>query len=611
VTTQSPSPDVGSNDTLIREPGHPAVEQPADGGPAAEQRSSSRLRWFWVAAVVIGGLLVMTGILYVTGYLVAGDKLPKKAQISGVAVGGLERSEAIDKLTAELGTRAAKPMKLTVSGEKTELKPADAGLAVDYVRSVDAAGAGTSLNPLRIVRVLTGGSTIDAEIVVNQAQLEAAVGELAKTFNHPPVDAALKYQGTKIKQKHAREGITLQQDASAAMIKSGFLKTTTPLELPAGIAQPEITDEEADQVVADFAKPAIAEPIKVNLPGVGSFKVSTRMIAASITFIPQNGTLAPVLDAKKLRSNAEPAIKEVELVEPRDATVRLVNGSPKVIPAVNGTAVAAEDLKKAIEPVLIKPAAERTVDAKLTGAKAAFSTEDARKLGIKRVTGEFTTYFPYLPYRNINIGRAAALINGTLLKPGEIFSLNQIVGERTQANGFTEGYIIKDGRFRKELGGGVSQSATTTFNAMFFAGLKDVEHKPHGLYIDRYPAGREATVAWPSLDLKFQNDTKYGVLVQAYIVKGTPSRQGSITVRMWSTKTYDKVVATSPVKSNFTTGRDIRDDAKDCEPTSPVQGFDVSYQRLFYQNGSVVRREHFSWTYAPTNRVICEKPKSG
>ncbi len=195
-----------------------------------------------------------------------------------------------------------------------------------------------------------------------------------------------------------------------------------------------------------------------------------------------------------------------------------------------------------------------------------------------------------------------------MLKPGEIFSLNQIVGERTKANGFTEGYIIKDGRFRKDLGGGVSQSATTTFNAMFFAGLKDIEHKPHGLFIDRYPPGREATVAWPSLDLKFQNDTKYGVLVQAYIVKGTPSSRGSITVRMWSTKTYDKVAATAPIKSNFTTGRDIKDDSKDCEPTSPVRGFDVRFQRLFYQDGSVVRRENFSWRYEPTNRVICEKP---
>jgi vancomycin resistance protein YoaR len=599
LTTQAPRHDVDADNAIVWEP-----EPPADQRPAPR-----RLIWLMVAAV-LGGVLVLAGILYVAGYVVTGDKVPRKAQISGVAVGGLSRSEAIQKLSAELGARAAEPLNLTVGEKQAQLKPADAGLAVDYAKSVDAAGGGPSLNPLRILKTLTGGSAIDAVVMVDQAKLKAAVGQLGKTFDHDPVDAAVAYRGTKIKQKHAREGTVLQQDASTATITSSFLKVTGPIALPADITQPAITDDEADKVVATFAKPAISGPIKVNLSGAGSFEVSRKMLARSIAFLPRDGNIQPVLDEKKLRRNADPAIEKVDLVEPKNATVRLVNGNPKVIPAVNGTTVTADNLKKAVEPVLVKPAAERRVSVQLTGAKAAFSTKEATKLRIKQVTGKFTTYFPYAPYRNINIGRAAARINGTLLRPGEIFSLNQIVGERTKANGFTEGYIIKDGRFRKELGGGVSQSATTTFNAMFFAGLKDIEHKPHGLYIDRYPAGREATVAWPSLDLKFQNDTKYGVLVQAYIVKATPSTKGSITVRMWSSKSYDKVAATSPVKSNFTTGRDIKDDSKDCEPTSPVRGFDVRYQRLFYQDGSVVRRENFSWTYSPTNQVICEKPKS-
>ena len=600
MTTQAPRNDVDADNAIVWEP-----EPPADQRPG-----TTRLIWLMVAAV-LGGILVLAGILYVAGYLVIGDKVPRKAQISGVAVGGISRSEAIQKLSVELGARAAEPLNLTVGEEQAKLKPADAGLAVDYAESVDAAGGGPSLNPLRIFKTLTGGSAIDAVVIVDKAKLTAAVAHLGKTFDHEPVDAAVAYRGTKIKQKHGREGTALRQEAATATITSSFLKVTGPIALPADITQPAITEDEADEVVAAFAKPAISAPIKVNLSGAGSFEVSPKMLAGAIAFPPRDGNIQPVLDEKKLRRNADPAIKKVELVEPKNATVRLVNGRPKVIPAVNGRTVTADNLKKAVEPVLIKPAAERRVGVQLTGAKATFSTKDATKLGIKQVTGTFTTYFPYLPYRNINIGRAAALINGTLLKPGEIFSLNQIVGERTKANGFTEGYIIKDGRFRKDLGGGVSQSATTTFNAMFFAGLKDIEHKPHGLYIDRYPAGREATVAWPSLDLKFQNDTKYGVLVQAYIVKGTPSRKGSITVRMWSTKTYDKVAATSPIESNFTTGRDIKDDSKDCEPTSPVRGFDVRFQRLFYQDGSVVRRENFSWRYAPTDRVICEKPKSG
>jgi vancomycin resistance protein YoaR len=605
VTTQTPKWDSGPDEAIIEEPAAPAGEQDAELQPAGR-----RINWLIVAAVV-GGLLVLLLVLYVAGYLVAGDKLPKKAEISGVAVGGLNPSQATDKLTAELGPRAAEPMTLTVQDQQAELKPSDAGVAIDYARSVDAAGGGNSVNPLRIFKVLTGGSAIDAVILVDQAKLQVAVGGLAKNFNHAPADAAVAYHGTDIKQKHAREGATVRQDSASALITSSFLKVTGPIELPADFAPPAVTDEEADEVVARFAKPAIAAPVKVKVSDAGSFQVSPRMLAASIAFLPQNGTLVPALDAKKLRRSAEPAIKKVEFVEPRNATVRLVKGKPKVIPAVNGTTVAADDLKKAVEPVLIKPAADRTASVQLTGAKATFSTADAKKLGIKHVTGRFTTYFPYLPYRNINIGRAAALINGTLLKPGDIFSLNHVVGERTTANGFTKGFVIKGGRFRKELGGGVSQSATTTYNAMFFAGLKDIFHKPHGLFIDRYPAGREATVAWPALDLKFQNDTKYGVLVQAYIVKGTPTRKGSITVKMWSTKTYDKVVATAPVKSNFKDGREVTDDSAKCEPSSPVPGFDVRYQRLFYQHGSVVRRENFFWRYAPTDKVTCEKPKNG
>jgi len=276
-----------------------------------------------------------------------------------------------------------------------------------------------------------------------------------------------------------------------------------------------------------------------------------------------------------------------------------------VVPAVDGTRVEAQALARAVEPVLTLKGDERTADVELTGAKAAFSTEDAERLGITEVTGQFTTYFPYAEYRNVNIGRAAKLINGTLLKPGETFSLNGVVGERTKANGFTEGFIINGGKFQRELGGGVSQSATTTYNAMFFAGLKDVEHQPHTLYIDRYPPGREATVAWPDLDLKFQNDTRYGVLVQASTVRSTPGRRGSITVRMWSTKTYDKVESSALAKSNFTSGRDLVDTSSSCEPQAPAQGFDVRYSRLFYRGGEVVKRERFSWRYGPTDRIRC------
>jgi len=593
VTTQTPRSDFGAaDDTLIRSP----ARRPTP--PARRRRNAP------IVVAVVTTVVVLLGAAYLVGYLLAGDKLPKNAQINGIAVGGLSRAAAVDKLNAELGPRAAEPIDVTVDGQSSEVQPAAAGLTVDYEASVQAAGSGRSLDPRQIFRVLVGGGATSAVIVVDQAKLDSAVQALAATFDQPAADAALTYAGTEVKQTPAQAGITVQQAAAATVIEESFLASSA-VPLPADVVPAEITDEEADQVADSFAKPAVSAPVKVKAGEAGTFKISPAMIAAALTFVPENGTLAPNLDAAKLRESADDAVKTVELTEPKDATVRLVKAKPKVVAAVNGTEVAADELKKAVEPALTESGAGRTVSVELSGAKAKFSTADAKKLGVKQVTGEFTTYFPYLPYRNINIGRAAELINGTLLKPGDTFSLNGIVGERTAANGFTEGFIIKGGKFKKELGGGVSQSATTTFNAMFFAGLKDIQHQPHTLYIDRYPAGREATVAWPSLDLKFQNDTKYGVLVQAYIVKGTPSRQGSITVKMWSTKTYDKITSSALARSNFTSGRDIEDDSPDCEPMSPVQGFTVNYQRLFYNDDKVVKRENFAWTYAPTDRVRC------
>jgi vancomycin resistance protein YoaR len=582
--------------TLIRGPLPPEPTDP----PAPRTRAGV------IAALVGGALIVLVGAVYLGAYLMAGDKLPKDAQIAGVAVGGLSTEAATEKLRAQLGEQAAAPIAVTAGDEKAEVAPSEAGLGVDYAASVELAGGGRSLDPRHIWRVLTGGSQTEAVVVTDQAKLEAAVAELAKKVNREPKDAELSFDGDQVVQTKGKDGVALDADKASAAIESAFLTSARPVELPAEVTEPQITTAEVAELATSYAEPAVSGPVTLEAGAAGSFKVTASMIGDSITFVAADGTLKPQLDAEKLRKVADDAVAKVELKKPKNATVRLVDGKPKVIAAVNGTTVSAANLAAAVEPVLTKTGKERTGDVELTGAKASFSTEDAEQLGIKKVTGQFTTQFPYATYRNVNIGRAAELINNTVLKPGDTFSLNGIVGERTAKNGFVEGYIIQGGKFKKELGGGVSQSATTTYNAMFFAGLKDIQHQPHTLYIDRYPPGREATVAWPTLDLKFQNNTEYGVLVQAYVKKATPSSQGSITVKMWSTKTYDEIESSALKKSNFTTGRNITDDDPKCEPQAPVQGFTVNYSRIFRNDGKVVKTEPFRWTYAPTDRITCK-----
>ena len=177
-----------------------------------------------------------------------------------------------------------------------------------------------------------------------------------------------------------------------------------------------------------------------------------------------------------------------------------------------------------------------------------------------------------------------------MLAPGDTFSLNEVVGERTRANGFTEGFIISDGVFKSELGGGVSQVATTTYNAAFFAGLEDVEHKPHSFYIDRYPMGREATVAFPVVDLKFKNDTDYGVLIQASTSPSAPGGTGALTVRMWSTKVWDIESVTSE-QYDFTSPDTRYGSGEDCVPNEGYGGFTVDVTRVFREPGEVGGRQ--------------------
>ncbi len=199
-----------------------------------------------------------------------------------------------------------------------------------------------------------------------------------------------------------------------------------------------------------------------------------------------------------------------------------------------------------------------------------------------------------------------------MVKPGETFSFNGTVGERTKENGFVKGFIIADGVFAEELGGGVSQVVTTTYNAAFFAGLEDVEHTPHSFYIDRYPLGREATVAWPTVDLKFRNDTPYGVMIRAWVVPGNATRQGEMHVEMYSTKYWDITAGVSK-RYNFTAPKTRYDRKKTCVENKGYRGFDVDVYRYFRKAGSnrLVKKETDQVSYTPSDTVICKARPRG
>lgn len=551
-----------------------------------------------------GTVVVLLAGAYVAGYALAGDTVPRKATVSGVAIGGLSSAEATTRLADQLGPKQTTPVSLTAGAKSATIDPASSGLILDIPATVAATGVGRSWSPVHIWRVLTGGADIAAVVVVDSSALTTAVATAASTLDVKAADATVAYQGTTPVRTPATSGITVDQTATADAIVGAFGIEST-VAAPNKVTQPAVSTEQADAVVSGWATTAVAGPVTLDT-GKGTFAISPQDIATSTTFALVNGTFGGQVDYTKLLTSATSAVSALKLGAAVDAKITLDSGGkPAITPSKDGLTITEEKLASAVAPLLAKPADQKTGPVEASVVKAAFTTEQAQALGIKEIVGEFTTYYPHAAYRNNNLGKAAAGINGSLLKPGDTFSLNKSLGERTAANGYVDGYVIQGGALVKEVGGGVSQSATTTYNAMFFAGLKDVEHHPHTFYIDRYPAGREATVYYGALDLRFANDTQYGVYVQAYIKASTPSAKGSITVRMWSTKVWDEVRATDPVKTNFTEpATRVSTDPK-CEPQGANQGFDVSYTRQFIRGGKVAREEKFSWHYAPEDKITC------
>lgn len=556
-----------------------------------------------IAAGVLLVLLLLAGGAYVAGYVMAGEKTPKNASVNGVSIGGLTNAEAVTKLRTELGPDYTKPVTISGGGKTATIKPDQAGMAVDWEKTVRAAGAGKSWSPTHIWNVLSGGGALKPVVSVDESKVAEGVRSVAPTFSIPAKDATIALKDGKVVTTPAQQAQALDEAKTVKAVRDAW-PDSQQVEAPLTHTDPAVTDAAVEKVKTEQLDPALSGPLTVKA-GQKSFQIQPSEIAAATTVTTKGGEVTASTDVNKLWTVAQQRIDELNINSGKDASFTIQGGKPVVVPSQDGMGITQENFVKAVEPAIHKTGGERTVSVPVTKTPAKFSTADANKLGIKQVTGEFTTYFPHADYRNTNLSQFARKINGHVLKPGETFSVNDTVGERTPANGFIDGYVIQGDRLVKESGGGVSQGATTTFNAAFFAGLQDVEHHPHTLYFPRYPAGREATLYYGHLDLKFKNDTDYGVMIQAIVSKSSPGNQGSITVRMWSTKTWDEVRSTELKKSNFTSAEPVTSDSPTCEPQAASEGFTVNYQRQFIKGGKVVKSEPFRWTYEATPEVSC------
>ncbi|MEU5862294.1 VanW family protein [Nonomuraea sp. NPDC047529] len=580
----------------------PAASAPVFGGSGGDRPSSfepepARRRRLLPGLLVL--VLVLAALAYVVPAVMMSGAVLRGTRVGGVDIGGLTVTQAADKLRTELGARLSRPVTVQAGAKKDTIQPDEAGLELDVVGTIGQAPSGFP-GPVEVWRGLTGTTDVPPKLTIDTSQLTRTVEGLAEGVDKQPREGKVVFSGLVPKARMPEDGVLLDRDDAVRRIGEAFLRGGGAVVLTMRPARPATSAESVESALAE-ARKAVSAPVTLTLAGKQA-QLTPAMIAAHLSYAPgDDGALVPEFDAEAALAPVENSLVDATQ-QPRDATYQIVGDKPVLVPARKGRGVNAKLLARDIEK-LFGSDGPRTVEVKLGVVTPEVTTGQIRGLGIKENVGTFSTTFDCCPPRVTNIRRMAQELDGRLVKPGETFSLNEATGERTVEDGYVQAGQIVGGRMVDIVGGGVSQFATTMYNAAFLGGFDLVEREPMDYYAPSYPAGRDVALLYPDRDLKWRNDSEYGVLIK------TTTTPTTVTVSLWSTKRYDKIEAVESERRDFKPfGRATSGEAG-CVAAMGQQGFTIDVTRVFYKDGEVVKKDKKLVTkYRPQTALTCGAP---
>ncbi len=594
--------------------------------------------------VLVGGYV---GLAY---YL--GERVPAGTTVEGVDIGTLSKDGARSVLDDKLADMAATPIVVELEGEEARLEPAEAGLTLDLDETLTGV-AGVSFDPRNIWAHLTGdGRAVDLATSVDREALEGALTTASEDLDREPVQASVVLSQGEVKAGLPEDGVQMRVSETANEIEDVWPQSTS-LSVDNEVVTADLNAESVEAFVSEYAEPALSDPIVIEVEDEDAkATISPNQLSRllSVEQVDQDGTpgLQLVLDEAGLAEIVDGALVDVEQ-SARNATVRLGDqGSPVLVDAVVGTEVDEEAVLAGVRQILkvdessqgaaagdssentaddapddssqtsarspddagqtASPDGEETVS--LDGRTIVVTTseiepeitdEQAAKWDFETVMAEFRSEFPTgtdNADRTENIRVGLRYVNGSVVMPGESFSLADTLAPISPDRGYVEAGVIADGRLVKGIGGGLSQVSTTLLNTAWFSGVELNAFTPHSYYISRYPVGREATISVGSIDNVWSNDTKSPIVIQTSI------EGDEIVMRFFGDRQY--TVETRTGKRRDMTQPDTEtDDSEDCLTQGAVEGFTITVARDLIKSGDVVRTDEYTTTYQPSPGVTC------
>ena len=551
-----------------------------------------------MAAAVLFGVLAIA-VLWLA-FAGSAARLADGVSIAGVDVSGMTPAQARVELERRAAAVAATPVVFAAGDRTWQLTPRQLGLAVDWAAAVEAARReGDGFGPLRGYRRLQTrvfGADIAPPVRVYDAALRYHVQRLAAAVAQQPREAAIELRGLRPLLVPARTGHALDRAAAeATIVRSLAGLDRTPVGLPVRVDTPTVTTAELRPVVAKV-KLALSAPVRLSL-GETRWRLP-RWRIAQLLALPSHGAATLAIGGPAAEEWLRGLAARVDR-PPADARFTgNADGSASVIPARPGL----ELDHAATATALLEAATSRTrrlAAVVVAESQPEFTSAEAEALGVTRVLSSYSTFYAGSADRITNLRLAVQLLDGARIAPGATFSFNDRVGERTLERGFRPAPVIVGDKYEEDVGGGVSQVATTVFNAAWEAGLPISGAQPARAVHRALPArpGRDGELPEPRPEVRQRHRPTGSCSARAPAATASTSASTAATPAAASRASRASFASrASRARRSRRTRRALVGEREVLFGGEPSRA--VSVQRIVYdRDGTVLRRETWSTSY--------------
>ena len=502
--------------------------------------------------------------------------------VLGIDVGGKSRAE----IERQLRGWSKRPVTIRASGRSYHVRRG-------WLVAIDARATATRALDAGSWDSLVLAQHVDVAPVLSTAgDARNVLQEIART-SREPISATVTVHGTDVATTPAQTGLELDRAALLHRLSQNTAVVNAPY-----VHRPPALRDAAAAAAASAARELLARPVSIDYHGARLGSLTPLQIARALRVTPHGHALDVALDGDTLARVMRPRLGRW-IVRAHNAQFVVSGDAVHVSPSRPGRDVNATQFAAAVAAAA---RGNHVARIELGERSPDLTTAKANALGISQKLVSYTTQMGVSSSNRIhNVHLMADFIDGTVIKPGEVFSYNDVVGPRTAERGFLEGQMIIGSLVLPSIGGGVCQTATTLFNDAFELGLPILARTNHNLYLAHYPIGRDATVSWGGPDFRFQNDLKHGLLIK------TSYTDSTLTFTFYGTTEHRRVVAHTGAQVKWT--KPSLNYAVD--PSAPrgsvklvrgtdEQGFDVTVDRKVYDvGGKELRHDVFHSHYIP------------